>query len=287
MDKNRSSKQDWTNFHKSFWGVNDTPNSLDDLDLNTWANRIDDWWHKQSASKPQSVNDLYQRLRNSNQFFINFAQPFLDSKNDPSRSTDPEKILSDYLELYLEAFKTNNAQDAQGFWALPYMQWKQQQNLFRNHGAVSIEKITAYLDAFQNDKNLLNAYNQYLQSLSAYQSAFISMSLDTANKLLVFLQENESQALNIETIFTQWIEIFEREYAQFSTNDSYAQLYGSLINSWMLLLSLAQQFFNPLCNEISSKNNDEVEQLKQKQKELEEENQALREQLAAFKDAKH
>lgn len=285
MNQKTSSKQDWSDLYQSFWGSNDSPESVDHIDLQHWAKQLDGWWQTHSASQSESINALYERLHNSNQFFGNFAEPFLKSQNDSNRDTDPAKILSSYLEHYLDALTTDDASAVKGFWVLPVILWKQQLDFLGGSWPKDVEKLEEYFQLFRKDTKLVNAYNQYLESLKQYQTAFVSMSLGAANKLMQLLEETAAKPPNIEHIIASWVAIFECEYAIFSHSDAYAKLYGNLINTWMHLIQLNQQFFRPWCDAFGAYDDDRVEQLKAKQKELEEENQALKEQLSTFKGA--
>ena len=70
------------------------------------------------------------------------------------------------------------------------------------------------------------------------------MTLDASKEMLQQL-EAVNEAVLLNQIFTSWIDISEKYYADFVRSSEYPKLYADVINAWMVLIQQTQQLVVP------------------------------------------
>jgi len=254
---------------------------------NNWLKDIDDWWQTQPGTVPESVDALYQKILFSSRFFINFFEPFATSEN---KNTEPTTVLIKYLEIFVQSIEKGSEiqleanEKIKGFWALPFDIWQQQMSIlsgfpksfFQFAGQQSVDEdcYSEFYHAFQN----------FIKTLHNYQSAYMAMSMDAAMELMQQLQDQNSNCCTTRQTCTIWIELFEKHYAKFVSNDAYSKLYAEVINNWMLLIQQTKQLITPWLSTMNMPVTSDLDSIKAYQQALLEENQFLKEQLSAYTD---
>jgi len=238
MACNESSDQNQGSWQQIFLNREEVQGAHDGFLPNNWLKGVEDWWKTQPGLVAESVDSLYHKLLFSSRFFINFLDPFVAS-ND--KVDVPACVLVNYLEIFLQSIENNRDintktnEKAKGFWALPFDIWQQQIGFLKSVP----ESFFQFADREQDDDistESTRAYQRYLQALQNYQSAYVAMMMDAATDLMQQVQHEKSKYYTTQKICTIWIELFEKHYANFVSNDEYPHLYAEVMNSWMFLI---------------------------------------------------
>ena len=248
---------------QAFWGIDAQAKntSFDD-----WLNTVDSWWKAQSGNSPQSVNALYNKLLSSSRFFIHFTEPFTSSIG-AENATDPSKILVKYLELFIEAMEKDEtaSETIKGFWKLPLDMWQQQLHALSNFPDSFLHFATLN-GAEEANPEFTLAFKNYLNTLEAYQAAYIAMSLQAASALMKRLDsQNSPTPLSAQAICSLWTDIFEEHYELFIRDQAYPRLYADVINHWMILIQQTEILITPWLKAINMPTRDDLNAFKAQQ----------------------
>lgn len=274
---------------QAFWNSHDGQQKSDNPSLNQWVDEMDSWWKSQATDVPASVSALYEKLRFSSQFFVNFAEPFINT----NKASDPSSVLVKYLEVFLEAIDKEGDfdNDIKGFWKLPSDMWLQQINALGGFPNSFLELVKSSIKDESLNPEFTQAGHRYLQSLKRYQSEFVEMTIQAASVLTDELhkeqqhKEQQTQQASCRDVCSTWVDIFDSHYADFVRSSQYPPLYADVINSWMLLIQQSEQLLTPWLKAVNMPIREDIDHLITRQKELLDENQALKKELDSLKDA--
>lgn len=284
-DKESLNQNKW---QQAFEHMSEARTQYHAFSANNWLEDIDDWWQTQPGKVPESVDDLYQKIFFSSRFFINFFEPFATSEN---KITEPTSVLIKYLEIFVQSIENGSEiqpganEKIKGFWVLPFELWQQQMSILSGFpkSFFQFAGLKPPLDD-ESSSGFYHAFQSFTRILHDYQAAYVAMSMDAAMELIQQLQDQNSNHYTSRQTCTIWIELFEKHYAEFVSNDAYSKLYAEVINSWMLLIQQTKQLITPWLITMNMPVSSDLDSIKAYQQALLEENQFLKEQLSAYTD---
>jgi len=282
-DKEPLNQNKW---QQTFEYMNEDQKQYHAFSANNWFEDIDNWWQTQPDTVEESVDDLYQKILFSSRFFMNFFEPFVTSEKKMAK---PAAEFINYLEIFIQSIENGSTiqQEAnehiKGFWALPFEIWQQQMSVLSGFP----KSFFQFADQQRVDDDypeFYHAFQNFIKTLHNYRSAYLTMSIDAAMELIQQLRNQNSNHCTGRQICTLWIELFEKHYAKFVSDDAYSKLYAEIINSWMLLIQQTKQLITPWLTAMNMPVTSDLDSIKAYQQVLLKENQLLREQLSTYID---
>ena len=303
----------WTNL----WPPSPAPGSTAADPLTTaWAEALEQWRKLMSPPTPPGSRELMEHLIEQGKAFLRFAEALSSSAaRAGSASQSPDEWLL-ALRTIAESWQAGFARPAgdagfAAFWNLPLDTWsrtvsaasvfpgdfleshkpetwgKFADGLHRDmERFLSVPALGYTREVQEQGQEMVRLGLEYHRALQAYGMAFRDLGMDALNRLQRRLAERADRREPITTLrglYDLWVDCSEEAYLELVSTDSYAEVYGRMVNALMALKHHGRNMVDEVVGAMGLPTRHGLNTLHQRQQELRREVVALRRELESLK----
>jgi poly[(R)-3-hydroxyalkanoate] polymerase subunit PhaE len=300
----------WTNL----WPPSSVPSSsAADAPTIPWAEALEQWRKLMSPPTPPSSRELMEHLMEQGKAFLRFAQALSSSAARPGSAFQSPDEWRLALRAIAESWQAGFARPAgdggfAAFWNLPFDTWsrtvstasvfpgdfleshkpetwgKFADGLHRDlERFLSVPALGYTREVQEQGQEMVRLALEYHRALQAYGMAFRDLGMDALNRLQRRLAERREPITTLRGLYDLWVDCSEEAYLELVSTDSYAEVYGRMVNALMALKHHGRNMVDEVVGAMGMPTRHGLNTLQQRQQELRREVVALRRELAVVR----
>ncbi len=281
-----------------------------DLD---WAEAADRWWKLMPPPVPPSSRELFDRLVEQGKTFLRFGEEFAGSATKAGGAFQSQEEWQRALRAFAENWQVgfgHPASDAglAAFWKLPFDTWSRTvssasmfpgdflesqkpeswggrvaDGLHRDmERFLSVPALGYTREAQEQGQEMVRLALEYQRALQAYGMAFRGLGMETFNRLqqrLAERGERREPVTTLRSLYDLWVDASEEAYLELVSTDSYAEVYGRMVNALMAFKHHGRNMVDEAVGAMGLPTRHGLNTLQRRQQELRREVVALRREL--------
>jgi class III poly(R)-hydroxyalkanoic acid synthase PhaE subunit len=284
-----------------------------------WDQAMERWWRIMSPPTPPSSRELIERLLEQGKTFLRFGEELTASMARAGGAFQSQDDWQRALRTIAESWQAGFNQSAGDagfatFWNLPFDTWSRTASaasvfpgdfleshkpetwgrfadgLHRNmERFLSVPALGYTREVQEQGQEMVRLTLEYHRALQAYSMAFRDLATETLGRLQKRLAERAEQqdpVTSLRGFYDVWVDCSEEAYLELVSTDSYAEVYGRMVNALMALKHHGRNLVDEAVGAMGLPTRHGLNTLQQRQQELRREVVALRRELAAMRSVR-
>lgn len=281
-----------------------------------WAEAMERWWRLTSPPTPPGSRELIDRLLEQGKTFLRFGEELTASMARAGGAFQSQDEWQRALRTIAESWRAGFGQPAGDagfatFWNLPFDTWSRTAStasvfpgdfleshkpetwgrfadgLHRNmERFLSVPALGYTREVQEQGQEMVRLALEYQRALQAYGMAFRELGMETLSRLqkrLTERAERQDPVTSLRGLYDLWVDCSEEAYLELVSTDSYAEVYGRMVNALMALKHHGRNLVDEVVGAMGLPTRHGLSTLQQRQQELRREVVALHRELAAMR----
>ncbi|CAA6800872.1 MAG: Poly(R)-hydroxyalkanoic acid synthase, class III, PhaE subunit [uncultured Thiotrichaceae bacterium] len=310
-------EKNWVDMQKQYWDVwgnmvkasSAQPES--EMNMPPWGKTLEDWWNNSSQATPADVNDVMSRITDMGRMYMSMAEMMHQSSELYAAQPQKKEPLDLWMSMMEKGFSDwakqiamgNVPDSAVGVGPMHSDGWLKVlkslgMDMMPNMGAFGASSSQGWQDQLRKMLStpgvgysresqeqlqvLAKLMQDYQECLKKYLGIFSIQGTDSIQALRAYmkkLSKEEQEVTTLRELFDTWVNVNEKQYAEFVLSLQYQAVYGNMVNAFMRLKSAMNEQVERLYKAANLPTRSEFNAALQKQQFLKRENRALRKTL--------
>jgi class III poly(R)-hydroxyalkanoic acid synthase PhaE subunit len=283
----------------------------------TWADAADRWWKLMTPPVPPSSRELFDRLVEQGKAFLKFSEELTASTASAGGAFHAQDEWQRALRTIAENWQAGFGPPAAdpglaAFWKLPFDTWSRAASsasmfpgdflesqkpeswagqftdgLHRDmQRFLSVPALGYTREAQEQGREMVRLTLEYQRAAQAYTLAFRNLGMETYKRLQQRLAERAERREPVTTLrglYDLWIDAAEEAYLELVSTESYAEVYGRVVNALMAVKHHGRNMVDEVVEGMGLPTRHGLSTLQRRQQELRREVTALRREMEALR----